>query len=183
MSETENVLNSDDLKNQILKLDGFQEAAERNLRPAMERATSLLLSGIKPNVPTLTGLSRSSLETRITGSGLNLSGSVGWNRSGGSRSPWWINIVEYGAREHDLTPKSTVRNRAGMQNFQDMKRLGFAPAGRHVMVNGQWKTIGIHPGFVGRFMLSNAYETDQDQVEGIFSAAMDQTLQELGVHD
>jgi hypothetical protein len=183
MSETEDVLNSDDLKNQIKKLDGFQEAAERNLRPAMERATSMLLSGIAPNVPTLTGLSRSTLEIRITGSGLNLSGSVGWNRSGGSRQPWWINIVEYGAREHDLTPKSTVRSKSGMHNFQEMKSLGLGPTGRHVLVNGKWKTIGIHPGFAGRFMLSNAYERDQEDVENIFSSAMDQTLQELIAHD
>ncbi len=182
MSETEGVLNSEDLKNQIKKLDGFQEAAEKNLRPAMQRATSMLFSAIQPTIPTLTGLSRSSLEARITGKGLNLSGSVGWNRSSGKRQPWWINIVEYGAREHDLTPKSTVRSRTGMHYFQEMKRLGFAPGGRHVLVNGQWKTIGIHPGFSGRFMLSNAFERGQEDITSIFSDAMDQTLQELTIN-
>ncbi|MGA2504200.1 MAG: hypothetical protein ABSG01_08940 [Anaerolineales bacterium] len=182
MSEEEGVI-SEDLKNQIAKLDGIQEAAEKNLRPAMQRATSMLLSAVEPNVPSLTGLSRSSLETRITGSGLDLTGTVGWNRGSGKRSPWWINIVEYGAREHDLTPKSTIRSRSGMHYFQEMKTLGFAPTGRHVLVNGQWKTIGIHPGFSGRFMISNAYERNQEDIASIFSAAMDQTLQELGVHD
>jgi hypothetical protein len=96
MSEEEAVL-SDDLKKQIAKLDGIAEAAEKNLRPAMERATSMLLSAVEPNVPSLTGLSRASLETRITGSGLDLSGTVGWNRASGKRAAWWINIVEYGA--------------------------------------------------------------------------------------
>jgi HK97 gp10 family phage protein len=181
MSEEEAVL-SDDLKKQIAKLDGIAEAAEKNLRPAMERATSMLLSAVEPNVPSLTGLSRASLETRITGSGLDLSGTVGWNRASGKRAAWWINIVEYGAREHDLTPKATVRSRSGMHHFQEMKSLGFAPTGRHVLVNGQWKTIGIHPGFSGRFMLSNAYERNQEDVSSIFSNAMDQTLQELSVN-
>jgi len=182
MSIEEDVLNSDDLKNQITKLDGFQEAAEKNLRPAMERAVSLLFSAIEPNVPTLTGLSRSSLETRITGSGLNLSGTVGWNRASGRRVPWWINIVESGARAHNLAPKTTIRSRVGAAAFAEQRRLGIAPTGRHVLVNGQWKTIGIHPGFAGRFMVSNAYDRNQEDISSIFSGAMDQTLQELSVH-
>jgi hypothetical protein len=182
MSIEEDVLNTDDLKNQIAKLDGIQEAAERNLRPAMERAVSMLFSAIEPNVPVLTGLSRSSLETRITGSGLNLIGTVGWNRASERRVPWWINIVESGAREHNLAPKSSIRSRVGAAAYAEQKSLGIIPTGRHVLVNGQWKTIRIHPGFTGRFMVSNAYERNQEDVSSIFSAAMDQTLLELSVN-
>jgi hypothetical protein len=73
MSKTEIVL-SQDLLDQITRLDGFDETLQRHMRPAMTLSLNLLLGAIGPMVPTLTGWARASLSKHNTGSGLNLTG-------------------------------------------------------------------------------------------------------------
>ena len=180
MSDKEVVL-SEDLQAQIQKLEGMDDLLQKYMKPAMQTSVSLLAGAVEPNIPTLTGYARETFGTHILQStGINITGYVGWK---GKPTAWWMNIVENGAREHDLTKGETGRSRAGAARFAVMKNNGFQPTGRHVLVNGQWKTIGIHPGFPGRFLLSNALDSNEEAVESIFSAAADNVLQEAVVNN
>jgi hypothetical protein len=179
MSDKEVVL-SDDLQTQIQKLEGMDDLLQQHMRPAMTQSVSLLSDAVEPNIPTLTGTARAYFGTHVLGSGINLTGYVGWK---GKPTAFWMNFVEYGARPHDLTPKSTIRNARGAAMFRYMQENGFTPTGVHVGVNGQWKTMHTHPGFAGRFLLSNAFDSNEEAVESIFSQAADDVLGDLAVNN
>jgi hypothetical protein len=178
MSEKEMVI-SDDLKLQIKKLEGYQVAAERHFPQAMRQATRLLSDEIRPNIPILSHRAYDFFGVHILGQGLELTGYVGWK---GKPTAWWMNVVEYGARRHELTPKGTMRTRGGARAFRQREELGLTPKGQHVMVRGQWKTIGIHPGFGGRHILSDAYKQNEAAVESFFAQAADRVLEELTIN-
>jgi hypothetical protein len=180
MSDTETVL-SDDLQQQIQKLANMEDVLERHFQPAMQAAEQLLSAAIEPNIPTLTGYAREKFGTHTEGSGLNLTGYIGWS---GRPTAWWMNVVESGARPHDLTKGKTVRSRAGMARFKTQQESGSEEPGVHVrnMATGAWTTMHTHPGFSGRFLLSGAYEENESAVEDIFSAAADAALEEVAVH-
>jgi hypothetical protein len=178
MSDKDVVL-SEDLQAQIQKLDGMEDLLQKYMRPAMRESVSLLSDAVEPNIPTLTGYAREKFGTHVLGSGLNLTGYVGWK---GSPTAWWMNIVENGARQHDLTKGESRRSRGGAERFATLQKFGFQPSYRHMLIDGQWKSMNIHPGFAGRFLLSNALEGNQEAVESIFSGAAENFLGELAIN-
>lgn len=174
---------SGDVQKQVSLLGEFDAVTEKRFREAMQQSTTLLSNAIEPNIPTLTGTALATFGVQIEGSGTALTGYVGWRHR---PTAWWMNIVEYGARRHDLTPKSTMRTKGGMRQFQRMQDLGITPKGRHIMLipydTSTFKTMSIHPGFRGRFILTSAYEENEQAVEEAFNEAAEMTLGELVVN-
>jgi hypothetical protein len=180
MSDQEVVL-SDDVQAQISKLDGLGDLLQKYMRPAMQQSVSLLAGAVEPNIPTLTGYARETFGTHVlNGSGLNMTGYVGWK---GSPTAWWMNIVESGARPHPLVPGFTSRRGPGKAGWAGMQKLGVTPLGEHVKIGNTWVTMHTHPGFAGRFLLSNALDENQDAVDSIFSQAADDMLGEVSIND
>jgi hypothetical protein len=91
-----------DLDRQIELLKHFPEVLNKHFYPAMGGALKMLRTEIVPEIPVLTGRARAAFRTRVSGRGLRIQGRAGW---WGSGQPWYINIVEYGARAHDIVPR------------------------------------------------------------------------------
>jgi len=180
MSDKEVVL-SEDVQAQIAKLDGMSELLRKYMRPAMQQSVSLLSGAVAPNIPTLTGYARGTFGTHVLdGGSLNITGYVGWKDE---PKAWYMNIVESGAQPHPLVPGFVTRRGSGKAAWAGMQRLGVTPLGEHVKIGNQWVTMHTHPGFPGRFLLSNALESNQDNIGSIFSQAADDMLGEVSIHD
>lgn len=82
---------------QIRMLKLFPEIVNKHFEPVMRTATASLSGEIQPNIPTRTGKARDTFKSSVTGNGLNMKGRVGWWYSS---DPWYMNVVEYGAKEH-----------------------------------------------------------------------------------
>jgi len=157
----EKVVLSEDLQAQIAKLEGMPDLLRKYMRPAMQQAVSLLSDAVEPNIPTLTGTARATFGTHVLdGGSLSLTGYVGWKDE---PKAWYMHIVEIGAGAHNLSAAP----------YQHMKNRR----------NGEWMTMHSHPGFPGRFLLSNALDSNQDSIESIFSQAADDMLGEVSIHD
>ncbi len=87
-----------DLNWQIEALKVFPEIANKHFYPAMQRAARELKAEIHPNIPVATGTAASEFQARVSGKGLNIQARVGW---WGRVQAWYINIQEYGAKEHE----------------------------------------------------------------------------------
>jgi hypothetical protein len=158
MSDEEVVL-SDDLQAQIQKLAGMKDLLRKYMRPAMQKAVSLLSGAVEPNIPTLTGTAAATFGTHVLdGGSLSLTGYVGWKDE---PRAWYMHMVEIGAKPHSLSAAP----------YQHMKSRR----------TGEWMTMHQHPGFPGRFLLSNALDSNQEAVESIFSQAADDMLGEVSI--
>lgn len=82
---------------QIEALKHFPEIANKHYYPAMHRAVKTLKAEVLPNVPVATGRAVAAFKTQVSGKGLNIQARAGWF---GKDMPWYINIQEYGAKEH-----------------------------------------------------------------------------------
>lgn len=90
-----------DVQWQIDVLKAFPKIANRHFYPAMHRSTTTIKSEVEARFPfqSRTGLARSELRKNVSGGGLNITGRVGWKY--GSKA-WYVNVLEYGAREHAI---------------------------------------------------------------------------------
>ena len=170
---------SEDLDRQIVLLKVYPEIAEKHFRPAMEQATALAGMEVVGGIPILTGYAISKFRTRVMGHALNITGYAGWPV--GKSQPWYINVVEYGAREHPLYGGSTVRTKKGQVRYQKAKAAGDETPGVHVKTRGGWRTIKTHPGFGARGFLRRAFEATQPGINTIMAAANDAVVNELAV--
>ncbi len=139
---------SPDLEKQLHYLQQFPEFVKKHFRPAVKRGVSVLEGQIEPRIPRRTGESAAAFGSKVTGTGLNLTGRVGWFDPG---DPWSINVVEHGAKPHEMNT--------------------FAP--------GLSKYIKKHPGFSARGFMAAGYSAAKPQIEALMEAANDAVLMEL----
>lgn len=88
-----------ELDYQVELLRHFPEIANKRFYPAMHRAAREVKSaiGTRMTFADRTGTVRSEFNSKVSGSGLNISAQVGWF---GKIRGWYVNVLEYGADAH-----------------------------------------------------------------------------------
>jgi hypothetical protein len=143
---------------QMEVLKHFPDLAEKHYRPAVVRDVSALRALIQPTIPVLSGISAKTFGSKVTGKGFRIKGQVGWYDSG---DPWYINVVEHGAKGHsiNLTPqKKTVLAWPG----------GFSKG----------HTVD-HPGFSARGFMAAGYSTMQPIIDNDLAQANERIIADL----
>lgn len=92
-------MTSPDLDRQIALLKHFPQIMEKHFRHVLVKDVKLLADRIRPNIPVRTGKALKKFKSRVTGKGVKLQGQVGW---WGANSPWYINVLEFGAKPHKI---------------------------------------------------------------------------------
>lgn len=92
-------MTSTDLDRQIELLKYFPEVFKKHFRPAIKRNVQALEARIRPTIPRDTGFAESTFDSRVSGSGVNVTGRVGWRDAA---DPWYPNVLEYGAAAHKM---------------------------------------------------------------------------------
>lgn len=144
---------TEDITRAIGKLQNFDEIATKHWKAAMQASVKPIAAAAKANAPALTGKTRRSIGSRVTGKGTKVTGKIG-----SFMTEWYPNVVEHGAKAH------TINDSEG---------------GTHVLVKGQWKTITKHPGFEGRFFMKKAVQSFRNWIFVQFTAANEAISQEL----
>lgn len=143
---------------QIRLIEHFPDIADRHFKPAMSDAVGRLAREIEPNIPIRTGTAAAKFRDAVTGKGMRLTGRVGW---WGAGQPWYINVVEYGAKEHEI------------------------PAGggqRPLHLVGGWVMGPVHhPGFGARNFMRKADEATRQRNVERFEQARDKTVSDMTV--
>jgi len=153
-------------------MTNYPKILDRHIEPAMRKTLKVAQSVILPKVPTLTGRAKNTLESELFGFGSRLTGVVGWK--GGKDSPWYINIVEYGARPHALNKGAKSRTASQQARFQKRQESGRLK-GAHFMLKGggAWVTKKSHPGFSKRGFMAAGFSASQP----IYNAEMQKAVQ------
>lgn len=147
--------NDIDLQVQMMKL--YPQIVSANFRPGMKEAVSVLAGNIEPHIPTLTGKAKSDFDAKVTGTGINLKGRVGW----WGVPDYYINVVEHGAKPHAIKPKQ----KGGWLAWD-------AVFAREV----------AHPGFKGRYFMKTGFKQAQPAMNVLFAAAAEKTVQMLAIN-
>lgn len=173
-------MTSPDVDKQIELLKFYPEVMEKHFKPVLIVDVSKLYSSIKGTIPKRTGRAISKFKKSVTGKGINLTGRVGW---WGSNQPWYINIVEYGAKSHPLNKGANVRTKKKSAIFQrymsDPNRIRVG--GTHVNVNGRWVTMQVHPGFSKRGFMSEGFTTWKPEIDADMARASEAVVKEMAV--
>lgn len=101
-------MSSPDVDKQIELLKFYPELMEKHFRPVLVTDISKLYSKIRGTIPKRTGRALSKFKKSVSGKGINLEGRVGW---WGSNQPYYINVVEYGAKPHPIPKNRRFNNR------------------------------------------------------------------------
>lgn len=88
-----------DVDRQLELLKFYPEVINKHFRSSMYRSVKGLENTIVGTIPMRTGDAISSFGSKVTGSGINLTGRVGWYDKG---DPFYPNILEYGAGAHTV---------------------------------------------------------------------------------
>lgn len=162
-------------------LTQFPKLLDSRIAPGLRRTLKVAKDEIMKRYPNKTGRALDYLDSVVLGYGRSITGVAGFK--GGKDAPWYVNIVEHGARKHSLAPTGRRKNSGSVQQrARAEKRLekqlaaGKSIKGTHIFVNGEWRTITIHPGFSRRgFMAAGfaaalpVYEAEmQKAVQGAF---------------
>lgn len=151
-------MTSVDVDKQMEVLKHFPELAEKHYRPAIKRDVALLAGMIEGNIPIKSGASLSSFGSKVTGRAFSLKGKVGWYDP---NDPWYINVVEHGAKAHDITVKP-------------QKASVLAWAGGFSMGH----TIA-HPGLSARGFMAAGYSALQPIIENDLAMANERIIADL----
>jgi hypothetical protein len=150
-------MSSPDLDKQLLLLKYYPEYFKKHFRPTLYRNVTRGKQLTAAGVPKRTGRAAAALKSKVTGTGINMEGHFGWY---GNDMPWYINIVEYGAKPHEILPKKP----------------------------GGWLRIGDtftrkvqHPGFAGRKFMAAAYAALKPALDADLLIANEAVLKELVV--
>lgn len=163
------------LADMLRYLEQHPKKLDAALLPGMQKTISAASAVILPKIPVRTGRARAALEKEILGFGRTITGVVGFK--GGKTAPWYINIVEYGARPHSL--KAKTKSRTASQRARYEKRLSQNKlAGQHFMVNGQWVTKSNHPGFSKRGFMAAGFSAAKPIFDHEMQAAVENTFNE-----
>ncbi len=171
-------LTASDVDKQMEVLKHFPELAEKHYRPVVTRDAAALRASIQPQIPIRSGRAAKTFGSKVTGRGFSLKGQVGWYDKS---DPWYINIVEYGARPHPLSSGASIRSKKKFSLFQkyanDPNRIRMG--GTPVNVNGNWVTIEIHPGFSARGFMAAGYSAMQPIIENDLAMANERIIADL----
>lgn len=118
-------MTSTDVDRQIELLKYYPEVMEKFFRGSLQESVKLAEDEIRPNIPVLTSKARNTFKSRVTGSGINLQGQVGW---WGKYTAWYINIVEYGAKAHAMNSYAPGLG-VYIENHPGFSARGFMAAG------------------------------------------------------
>ena len=143
-------MSSPDLARQIELLKFYPEVMDEHFRLLMVKDTKMLKALIDPSIPRRTGKAAKAFRSTVTGKGIGLQGRVGW---WGNDTPWYINIVEYGASAHPID--------------------SFAPR--------IGKYIRQHPGFSKRGFMEAGFSALKPMIEADMKMAGDAVLKEMEV--
>lgn len=141
---------------ELLKL--YPEFFAKHFKPMLWRNVQKGKVATAAGVPRRTGKAAAAIRARVSGSGTRMEGVWGWY---GKSQPWYINIVEHGAKAHKIVP----RNADGWLRLQ---------GGRYV------KEVD-HPGFAERRFMMAAYKALKPQLDADIQRANEAVLNELVV--
>jgi len=143
-------LTSTDLNRQIELLKYYPEVLKKHFRPVLKRSVQALESRIRPTIPRETGLAESTFDSKVLGTGVNMTGLVGWRDAD---DPWYMNVVESGAKPHEMNT--------------------FAP--------GLGKYITRHPGFSKRGFMAAGFSAMKPVIEAQMANAAEEVVKELAL--
>ena len=152
-------LTSSDVDKQIEVLKHFPELAEKHYRPALKKDVAALAAIIEPNIPVRTGEAADTFGSKVTGRAFSLKGQVGWYDRG---DPWYINVVEHGAKKHEIevSPKNKKVLAWGEGSFSKGHKID-------------------HPGFSKRGFLAAGYSAIQGTIENDLAMANERIIADL----
>lgn len=152
-------LTSSDVDKQMDVLKHFPDIADRQYRPVLKRDVATLYGIIGPTIPVRSGEAKKAFSSQVTGRAFSLRGRVGWFRSG---DPWYINVVEHGAKQHEIqvAPEKAQALHWGSTNYS------------------KGHTI-THPGLSARGFMAAGYSTIQGAVEQDLALANERVIAEL----
>jgi hypothetical protein len=181
-------ITSVDLDWQVEAIRWFPEIANKVFYPAMWHVVRAVAAEIKPNIPRSNGEgthisgahAADMFKTAVTGSGLNIQGRVGW---WGKDQPFWMNILEYGARTHSILPGTGIRTRQKRKSTDAVSTdFGIAnSSGVHINVNGMWVTKRSVAGFAPRRFMKEGFDAAQEIVNDEMQKAGDEFVNQLAV--
>ena len=150
-------MTSTDVDRQIQLLKFYPEIINKHFRALLVADIGLLADEIRPKIPRRSGLAAKEFRKQVSGSGVpdyfgkgGLQARVGW---WGKNTAWYINIVEYGAKAHNIN--------------------NFAP-GAGVYYKG-------HPGFAARGFMANSYAAFQPVIDADMAVASENVVNEMVV--
>lgn len=151
-------MTSPDLDKQIELLKHYPEVMEKHYKSRLVKVTSILFSSIRGSIPRLTGRAMSKFRKSVTGKGVNLTGRVGW--WGGGNQPWHINVVEHGAKPHEIKAK---------------------PGGYLRLMGGRFVKSVQHPGLSARGFMAAGFSALKPLMDAEMQQAGDAVLKEMEV--
>jgi len=143
-------MTSRDLDRQIELLKYYPEVLKKHFRPVLKRNVQALEARIRPTIPRATGLAESTFDSKVLGTGVNMTGLVGWRDA---EDPWYPNVVEHGAKPHEM----------------------------NTFVPGLSKYIGTHPGFSKRGFMAAGFSAMKPVIEADMARANEAVVQELAL--
>jgi hypothetical protein len=153
-------MTSPQLDRQIELLKFYPEILEKRFRPALFQSVRGLASRILPTIPEKTGRARETFGSKVTGKGINMTGRVGWYDK---TDPWYPNVLEHGAKAHDIKPKD--------------------PNGYLRLLNGTYVKEVHHPGFSARGFMAAGYSAYRPVIESLLAAANEGVVKDLALND
>lgn len=115
-------MTSPDIDKQIELLKFYPEIMAKHFRPVLVTDVSKLYSKIRGTIPKRTGRALSKFRKSVSGNGINLVGRVGW---WGTNQPYYVNVLEYGAKPHAI-PKN---RRFSKRQHPGISKRGFMEEG------------------------------------------------------
>lgn len=88
-----------DVEKQIALLKYYPEVLKKHFRPRMFQAVRGLESRIEGTIPSKTGRARDTFGSKVSGTGVNMAGRVGWYDKD---DPPYPNMLEYGVGSHKI---------------------------------------------------------------------------------
>jgi hypothetical protein len=137
-----------------------------------------LSSKIKPRIPVRTGASAKTFGSRVIGTGVDITGQVGWYDDG---DPWYPNIVENGARRHSVIGGTKSRTRSARARFEKRDAKGTLGTGQHIFMYGHWVTKAAVNGFSARGFMAAGYSAMEGQIHADMARAAEAVVNELAV--
>jgi hypothetical protein len=92
-------MSSPDVDKQLALLKYYPEIVKKHFRPRMFQAVRGLESRIAGSIPSKTGRARNTFGSKVSGSGINMTGRVGWYDKD---DPIYPNMLEYGVGSHKI---------------------------------------------------------------------------------
>jgi len=155
---------SPDLERQLDLLKHYPEIAEAHFRPAMDQAATILEGAIRPNIPVLSGTALAAFGAKVSGKGLTIAAKVGWGTARSDRDAWYMNVVEYGAKPHEINARK---------------------GGRLIFTGLDGTVVSVpkvdHPGFPARQLMKRGLETSKAGIDAVMAAANEAAVRDLAV--